>query len=140
MTAPKLTARQIRDFLPKMPFNSLLGIRLTTTHSDGVTIECAVRPDLLNGFGRLHGGVAATLSDAAVGISLNRHFGGKRQVTTVELKVNYFKAVSEGRLYARAYLQRIGSTICVGRVDLSDSKKNLVGTATVTYMVLNARM
>jgi uncharacterized protein (TIGR00369 family) len=139
LTPRKLTPRQIREFLPKMPFNSLVGVRLTRTHADGVTIECDVRKELYNGAGVVHGGVTATLVDAAVGISLNRHFGGARPITTVELKINYFKPVSEGRIYARAYLQRIGSSICVGRVDLNDSKKNLIGSALVTYMILPQR-
>lgn len=139
MTTKKLTAAQIREFLPKMPFNALVGVRLTRVHSDGVTIECTVRPELLNGAALLHGGVAATLVDAAVGVSLHRHFGGVRPITTVELKINYFKSVDSGKVFARAHLLRVGSTICVGRVDVTDSKKNLIGAAIVTYMILPQR-
>ena len=77
MKHPKLTAQQIRDFLPSVPFAMLLGIKLTSVHRDGVTIECALRPELTNSAAVAHGGVAATLADAAVGVALNRHFGGK---------------------------------------------------------------
>lgn len=136
MSDRKLTARQLREFLPRMPFNALVGIRLTGVHADGITIECAVRKDLLNGFSLLHGGVAATLVDAAVGLALHRHFGGVQPITTVELKINYFKPVARGKVYARAHLLRIGSTICVGRVDVTDSGGNAIGAAMVTYMVL----
>ena len=122
-----------------MPFNSLIGVKLTRVHDDGVTIEIAVTPQLLNGFAVVHGGVTATLADAAVGLSLHRHFGGVRPVTTVELKINYFRPVNEGKIYARAHLLRVGSTICVGRVDLTDSKQNLIGAAMVTYMILPQR-
>ncbi len=111
-------------------------MHVTRLHRDGVTVECAVRPDLLNSASVLHGGVAASLADAAVGIALNRHFGGRRPVTTVELKINYYRPVSSGKLYARAYLVRIGSSICVGRVELTDSDRNAVGSALVTYMLL----
>ncbi len=121
-----------------MPFNALLGIRLTKLHHDGLTIECTLRPDLLNSAGVLHGGVTATLADAAVGIALNRHFGGKRPITTVELKINYFRAVGAGKVFARAHLLRTGSTLCVGRVDMVDSERNPIGTALVTYMLLDA--
>lgn len=121
-----------------MPFNTLLGIRLTKLHKDGLTIECAVREELLNAVGVIHGGVAATMADAAVGIAINRHFGGLRRITTVELKINYFRPVSEGKVYARAYLIRIGSTLCVGRADLTNGDGDLIGTALVTYMLLDA--
>ena len=122
-----------------MPFNALLGFRLTKLHSDGVTIECAIRDQLLNGAGVIHGGVAATMPDAVVGIALNRHLDGQRRITTVELNINYFRPVAQGKIYARAHLVRIGSTICVGRADLSDGEGNLIATALVTYMIIGLR-
>ena len=121
-----------------MPFNALLGFRLTKLHTDGLTIECAVRDELLNGAGVIHGGVTATMADAVVGIALNRQLGGQQRITTVELKINYFRPVNQGKIFARAYLVRVGSTICVGRADLSDGK-NLIATALVTYMILGPR-
>ena len=138
MKASKLTAHQLRGSLARIPFNQLLGVKLTRLHTDGVTVECRVRDDLKNGAGVAHGGVAAALADVAVGMALNRHFGGKRRATTVELKVNYFRPVTEGRIFARSHLLRIGSTLCVGRVDLTDAKVNSIGTAIVTYMLLDA--
>jgi len=135
----KLTAQQIRDFLPRVPFATLLRIKLTRVHRDGVTIECALRPELTNSLAVAHGGVAATLADAAVGTALNRHFGGKRPITTVEMKINYFLPATKGRILARARLLRIGSTLCVGSVDLTDTRGNNLGTALVTYMLLDAR-
>ena len=94
-------------------------MKLTRVHRDGVTIECALRHELTNSAGVAHGGVAATLADAAVGMALNRHFGGKRPITTVEMKINYFLPAAGGRIFARARLLRIGSTLCVGSVDLT---------------------
>lgn len=122
-----------------MPFNALVGIKLARVHRDGVTIECAVRPDHMNSAGVVHGGVTATLVDAAVGISLSRELGGARPITTVELKINYLKAVADGKIYARAHLLRVGSLICVGEVRLTDSRRNLIGAAMVTYMILPDR-
>lgn len=139
MRRPKLTAREIREYLPNIPFNSLVGLKLKRLHPDGVTIECPIRAALFNSAGVVHGGVAATLVDAAVGISLNRELGGSRPITTIELKINYFRPVSEGAIYARAHLIRVGSSICVGRVDLTDSTRKLIGAAMVTYMILPQR-
>ena len=139
MKHPKLTARQIRDFLPRIPFNTLLGIKLTRTHRDGVTIECALRHELTNSAGVAHGGVAAAIADVAVGMALNRHFGGKRPITTVEMKINYFLPATDGHIFARSRLLRIGSTLCVGSVDLTNTEGKQLGTALVTYMLLDAR-
>jgi uncharacterized protein (TIGR00369 family) len=140
MKQTNLTARQIRDFLPRIPFNLLLGVKLTRVHFDGVTIECALRHELTNSAGVAHGGVAAAMADVAVGIAINRHFGGKRKITTVEMKINYFRPASEGsHIFARARLLRLGSTLGVGSVDLTDTNRNLIGAALVTYMFLEAR-
>lgn len=119
-----------------MPFNKLIGIRVMKRHSDGVTIECKMRDDHRNIAGVMHGGVAATLADAAVGISLASHFEGRRPCTTTDLKINYLRPVSEGKMVARAHLLKIGRKLCVGRVDLFDGKCNLAAVAVVTYMLL----
>ena len=42
-------------------------------------------------------------------------------------------------LLAHAWLLRVGSKLCVGRVDLADNKGSLVGTAIVTCIFLDAR-
>jgi uncharacterized protein (TIGR00369 family) len=115
-----MSLRQTRDWLARVPFNNLLGMRLHRVHRDGITIDCALRNDLQNSAGAAHGGVAAAMADAAVGIAIQRHFGGKRRITTVELKINYFRPVRDGRIFARSHLLRIGSTLCVGNVELSD--------------------
>ncbi len=44
-----------------------LGIRLTETWPGGMRAEVAVRDDLLNPFGNLHGGVLAALCDHVLG-------------------------------------------------------------------------
>jgi len=71
------------------------------------------------------------------GIALQRHFGGKRRIATVKLKINSFQPVKEGRILARSHLLRIGSTLCVGSVELTDDRRRAIGTAIVTYMLVD---
>jgi len=77
------------------------------------------------------------MADAAVGIAIQLHFGGKRRITTVEMKINYFRPVSEGVIRARSHLLRMGSTLCVGSVDLTDNHGRAIGTAIVTYIFVD---
>ena len=119
-----------------MPFNKLLGVRVVRTHSDGVTIECKLRHDLMNAAGVVHGGVLATMADTAMGISIHSHFGGRRPITTTELKINYLRPVQHGKAVARAHILRVGKTLCVGRVDLFDADRKLSAVAIVTYILL----
>jgi uncharacterized protein (TIGR00369 family) len=131
---------QARSLIAKIPFNAFLGLEVFRVHTDGVTLRCKVRPELLNSHGALHGGVTASLVDVAVGVAIQHRFRGARPISTVELKVSYFLPATSGSLLARARLLRVGSTLCVGRVDVTDSKHNLVATALVTYIFLDARI
>lgn len=131
--------RKLQDLTSRVPFNALLGVRLTRLHRDGVTVACTLRDDLRNSTRAAHGGVAAALADVAVAIAILRRVKGKRRITTVELKVNYLAPVTGGRMFARSRLLRVGTTLAVGSVMLTDSQARLIGTATVTYLFLDAR-
>lgn len=113
------------------PFNQLLGIRIIRTHADGVTAALTIRDDLRNAWGTLHGGVTATLIDVAVGVA-GLHLTGKPSAT-VELKVNYFLPLTQGRVTARARMLRIGSSLVVGSVEVKDAKNRLAAFGTATY-------
>jgi uncharacterized protein (TIGR00369 family) len=139
MKKKKLTASQVREVLGKIHFAGFLGVRLSSLHRDGLTLECSVRKNLLNSAAVLHGGVTATLADAAAGVALHFLLGSHWPITTVEMKINYFRPVSSGRIFARAHMLRIGATICVARVDISNEQRKLIGTAIVTYMILARR-
>ncbi len=105
-------------------------------YRDGVRLECHLREDLKNGLGTLRGGVYASLADAAVGISIAAHFEFKRKCTTVEMKLNYFLPIIEGKLSARGRLLRIGGSLVVGSVELFNNKRQLAGAALITYKLL----
>lgn len=132
----KLTPGEVNQVIEHMPFNRLLGVRCTRVHKDGITVEIPLRPDLMNGGGMLHGGVTASMADLAVGLALFQHFGGVRRIATVEMTVSYLRPVTLAKLVGRSKLVRVGERLAVGQVDLFDGKKNRVGVATATYMIL----
>src|SRR3982074_663487 len=122
-----------------MAFEHDLGVRVVRKHKDGVTVECALRPELLNSNRVLHGGVTASIADEAAWHAITQHYGRERASTTTELKVNYLRPIAEGKkVVARAYVLRAGKTLFVTRIDLFDSHKRLAGAAIVTYILLDA--
>ena len=133
-----MTFEKLKQFLQEIPFNSLLELRLVRLHRDGVTIDCHIRPELLNGSNVLHGGVTATLADVAVGMALARHLGRPCSATTVEMKLNYLRPVAHGKITARSHLVRVGARLCCGRVELFDGEKRPVAAALLTYMILDS--
>lgn len=117
-------------------FNATLGFKVVRVWKDGITMEAAVRPELTNIFGTLHGGVTATLVDAAAGVALFGQLGGQRAVTTVELKVNYLNPAGGGKVRARSKIIKLGKTLAVISVDVHDEHGKAVATGLVTYMLL----
>jgi uncharacterized protein (TIGR00369 family) len=136
VTGRSFTLQALNDFVDSIPFLRSLGIRVTERRRDGVTLRCDLRPEFRNAAGVLHGGVTATLADAAVGIAIANHFRLARRATTVEMKINYLLPVSDGPVTARARLLRVGSTLSAGSVDLFDRQRRLVAAALLTYMLL----
>jgi len=118
-----------------MPFNHHLGLKVTRLFKDGLTLECEISEMKQNGMGTLHGGVTATLVDAAVGIALIGQLGGQL-VTTVELKVNYLRPASHGKVHARARLLKVGKTLGFGTAEVHDPHGRLVASGSATYMIL----
>ena len=117
-----------------MPFNDLLGIRFVEEHEDGVTIELPIREELMNGHGVVHGGVTATLVDAALGIAITRKWQG-RLVSTVEMKLNYLRPAVAGKLTARSRFVKTGKTLVVGTVDVVDDAGRGIAFGLLTYMM-----
>jgi acyl-CoA thioesterase len=117
-------------------FNDFLGVEIIERHDDGITIRIPIRQELLNFGGVVHGGVTASVADIAAGVGLMDRFQGKQPVTTTELKINYLLPVTGAWLQARAKFVRIGKTLAVAQIDLTDDQQRLVAIGIVTYMLL----
>lgn len=117
-------------------FNATLGFKVVRVWQDGITMEVEVKPELTNIFGTLHGGVTATLVDAAAGVALFGQLGGQRPVTTVEMKVSYLNPAGAGKVRARSKFVKLGKTLAVIAVDVHDAHGRAVATGLVTYMLL----
>ncbi len=88
------------------PFSQWLGIeRLEDGHGRS-KLRMTVRPEMLNGFGILHGGVAFSLGDSALAFAANSH--GIKCVS-IEVSMSYLEAVKEGDVIT-AIAEEIGLT------------------------------
>jgi uncharacterized protein (TIGR00369 family) len=128
---------EINARLRRMPLGHSFGFRVARVYKDGLTMEYRVKDEHRNVLGTLHGGVMATLVDTATGVAIIAHYGGKRPTTTVELKVNYLKPVSDGIVRARARFVKLGKTLAVCACDVADSHGHPVAVGLVTYMMLD---
>jgi uncharacterized protein (TIGR00369 family) len=89
-----------------------------------------------NPMGTLHGGVYCDLADAAMGFAYAATLGEGETFTTVELKINFLRAVRGGKLTAEARVVKAGSTLGYVEADVTDDAGRLVARASSTCMKL----
>ena len=85
---------------------------------------------------RLHGGVYCDLADAAMGLAYAATLGEGENFTTVELKINFLRAVRKATLTAEAKVVKSGSILGYIECEVKDQDGRLVAKAASTCMKL----
>jgi acyl-CoA thioesterase len=129
----------IRERFSSSEFARWMGISLVRI-GDG---ESEVRLDLqkhhMNPGGIVHGGVIATLLDAAIGLSLRSKLGMTTDHVTIELDVHYLSPARDGALIGRGRAVRVGGRVSYGEAELSAEDGTVVAKGTATFLVVQAR-
>jgi uncharacterized protein (TIGR00369 family) len=94
------------------------------------------RPEHANPMGTIQGGVICALADAAMGMAYASRLEEGESFTTLELKTNYLRRVTEGRLVATGRVVHQGRTIGLTSCDVVDGEGRKVAHATSTCMTL----
>ena len=69
--AQKLAERVVSGMMARDAFSQWLGIEVLTTKPDESVVRMTVRPEMVNGFGVAHGGIAYSLADSALAFAAN---------------------------------------------------------------------
>jgi 1,4-dihydroxy-2-naphthoyl-CoA hydrolase len=115
-----------------------LGLRTTDVGPGTMVAELDVRPDLLNPFGTLHGGVLSALVDHLLGAVLYPLIPQGTWAATTEFKLNLIAPVREGTLSARSEVISMSRRTAVVRIDATNDDR-LVGAAQGTVTITDRR-
>jgi uncharacterized protein (TIGR00369 family) len=130
--------RQIADGrLPAPPIAALLGFRIAEVSEGYVRFEMTPEFRHYNPIGVVHGGVAATLLDSCMGCAVQTHLPAGTGYTTLEIKVNYVRALTDqtGPVRAEARTLHVGRRAGTAEGKLVDAKGTLYAHATTTCMI-----
>jgi len=106
-------------------FDKLLGVQLKEASGDRVVVTCAVRPDLTQPYGIVHGGVHCSLIETAASVGAALWFGERGNVVGVANHTNFLRATREGTLTVTATPVQRGRTQQLWRVTVTnDSGKD----------------
>jgi uncharacterized protein (TIGR00369 family) len=93
------------------PFWDYIGMRETVIEEGYAEIEIDITSNLHQRRGSVHGGVLASLIDAATDSAVRSTLEGNQASATVEMKINYFRPAYAERLTAEAKLNHRGKTL-----------------------------
>lgn len=113
-----------------------IAFRLLEVSDGGCRIELDVAAPHFQPFGIVHGGVIATLLDTATFWAGFYTLPEDTGLVNVDLKLNYLKAVTGGRLVAGGRCLRAGRQLSYTEASVHDGKGDLVAHGTSTLMAL----
>jgi len=124
--------------LPPPPFASLLNFDLVEV-SEGHAVF-AVNPAEYhyNPIGVVHGGLAATLLDSAMGCAVHSMLPAGAGYTTLEIKVNFIRAMTAetGRVRCEANVVHAGARTATAEGRIVDEAGKLYAHGTTTCLIL----
>ena len=126
----------VEDPAASRPYYRLLGLRAEAGEPAGRSkLRLDSRPELENSRGEIHGGVVASLLDAALGVAVRSSYQGGEGATTVSLTVNY---LNPGRvtLIATRHVLRAGRTLASAKSSVADQSGRIVAHAVGTMRIL----
>lgn len=118
----------------------LLDIRCMEVEDGRIVFTARSRPDFANPLGVLHGGVAATLLDSAMGCAVHTTLPAGMLYTSLDISVRYIRAgaVDGGELRAEGRVVHRGRKIRTAEATLTDDLGRLLATATSSLMIMPA--
>lgn len=119
------TPQQVVDHMMKHDqFSQWLGIEVLEIQEGYSKIKMTVRPEMVNGFGIVHGGIAFSLADSAFAFACNN-----RNVLSVALdtSINFIKPVHVGdELLAEATELHNGKSTGLYHISITNQKNHEV--------------
>jgi uncharacterized protein (TIGR00369 family) len=129
----------IANELPPPPIAALIQFDLVDAEPGKVVLTCQPDESVYNPSGGVHGGLVCTLLDSAAGLALHSTLPAGKGYTSIEIKVNYLKAVrlNTGPLTTTGTVVKSGSRVGFTEGVVTDTSGAVVATATSTLLVFD---
>src|SRR5436190_14236277 len=120
---------------------ALVGVEVTSVAHGHITARMPVRPDLLAPNGYLHAASVIALADTCCGYGCVASLPeGATGFTTIELKTNFLRTLTQGALACEAHLVHGGSTTQLWDATVTDEAAGtLLAVFRCTQLVLRPR-
>ena len=140
MTTPPTPPLAGASALPdgRQSIHELLDVEVVEASPERVVLRLPVDWRVHQPYGILHGGVSALLAESAASFGAALAAGPDRSVVGIELNASHLRSVRDGHLTAEAVPVRVGRTVQVWRISLTDDQGRAICEARCTLSVLGA--
>ncbi len=123
---------------PPVAAADLLGMRPADLGVGHASFVAEANPSWANPMGTVHGGIAATLLDSALGCAVQTTLDEGVGYTTISLEVKYLRPIrlDAGELRAAATVVHAGRRQATAEARLTDRDGRVLATATTTCLVI----
>lgn len=123
--------------LPVPPMADTLGFRLIAVDKGRAVFEGLPQARHYNPIGVVHGGLAMTLLDSALGCAVHSTLDRGETYTTLEIKVNLVRPITKdtGPVRAEGRIIHRGRSVGTSEGDIKDAGGKLYAHATTTCMI-----
>lgn len=127
----------IDGHIPGPPIMHLLNFRLGEFSDGRASFWCEPAEYHYNPIGVVHGGLASTLLDSALGCAIHTMLPAGVGYTTLELHVNFVRPLTAqtGRVTCTAEVIHVGRTVGTAQARLVDEAGKLYAHGTTTCMI-----
>jgi uncharacterized protein (TIGR00369 family) len=119
-----------------VPVARLIGFEASEVADGHATVTLPAGTQHANPMGTLHGGILCDIADAAMGMAFASTLAPEESLTTIELKINFFRPVWRAQLRAEGTVVQRGRTFGYVECTVTDEESRLVAKAAYTCMVL----
>lgn len=130
--------RIVAGELPAPPFGSGFGMQPLEVEAGRVVFTATPDREHYNLIGTVHGGYIATLLDSAMGCAVLSTLPAGVRWTTLELKVNYLRAISAetGVVRCEGTTIHAGRTTALAEGRITDARGKLLAHGTTTCLIM----
>jgi uncharacterized protein (TIGR00369 family) len=118
---------------------AVIGFRCVTAEPGDIVMELTPDSSLENTIGILHGAVAATLLDTAMGAAINTLLGADQTAVTIDLKITYLKPLTQASGPIRASGRVLNQTRSLAYVEgeVRDASGRLAAHAVGNFSIVS---
>jgi uncharacterized protein (TIGR00369 family) len=126
----------VKPLVNGSPYFTLLGMSIRDVGLGHSLLDIEVQNKHLQPFGAVHGGLFASIIDAAAFWAVFSEADDDVGMTTVDLKVNYLAPAQGGKLIARGRRIKLGKTLGLGEAQVVNEEDTILAHGTSTLIVL----